>query len=117
MKVLCNLLDFIRYDIPNGIGNLVRWFPIVWRDRDWDWDYLAEIMEFKFRRMSGDLKRNARGNSARQCLICAELLKRLREDDFGEPDSITYRLHELRMKGWEEMLGRMIGKHLMSWWD
>ena len=113
--------NYMLYSLKRGIINLIRWFPIVWRDEDWDWAFLAEIMEFKFRNMSRCFKHCGHSvdseRQARNTLICAELLKRLREDGFGESSSITYRLHESRMKGWQEMLGRYIGKYLRNWWD
>jgi hypothetical protein len=31
--------DFIR-----GIKNLIRWFPVIWRDRDWDHSYIWDIL-------------------------------------------------------------------------
>jgi len=30
-----------------GIRNLWRWFPVIWKDRDWDHGYLSRILEFK----------------------------------------------------------------------
>lgn len=125
-----------------GIKNIIAWFPIIWQDRDWDWFFLARIMEFKMRNMSKALKY---GNhvgcekDSKRLLICAELLKRLQEDSsddlirFYDVDSILNNLnadttdrklfinrmkqHHQRMKEWQEMLGIMIGKHLRSWWD
>lgn len=115
MRVLHNLLDFIHYDILYGIKNLIRWFPIIWRDRDWDWVFLAEMMEYKLRRMSENLNKNVRGEDARQCLLCAELLKRLRADDIS--DKRLWYIHEIRMDEWQKMLGRYLGKYLRNWWD
>ena len=37
----------MRYKIYYGIKNLIRWFPIIWRDRDWDWDYLVIMLQHK----------------------------------------------------------------------
>lgn len=30
-----------------GIKNLYKWFPIIWKDRDWDDTFLFEIIKFK----------------------------------------------------------------------
>jgi hypothetical protein len=104
--------------ITHGIRNIVIWTPVIWDDHDWDWAYLAKIMEFKFRKMSHCFKYH--GNSvncekdAKNLLICAELLKRLRDDDFVGED---YRKHENQMTECQRLLGKMIGKYLRSWWD
>lgn len=34
-----------------GVRNLIKWFPIVWRDRDYDQDYLYEMIHFKLSNM------------------------------------------------------------------
>ena len=34
-----------------GITNIIAWFPIIWRDRDWDHWYVYEILCFKLKRM------------------------------------------------------------------
>ena len=31
--------DFFRYDIHQGVWNLVMFFPVVWRWRGWDFSY------------------------------------------------------------------------------
>lgn len=35
-----------------GIRNLITWFPIIWKDRDWDDYYIWEILKFKIRNQS-----------------------------------------------------------------
>lgn len=37
---------FIRYDIPCGFRNLIRWFSPVWKDRYWDWGFILN-MEYR----------------------------------------------------------------------
>ena len=113
-------------DIRYGVVNLIRWAPIVWFDADFDWEFLATIMEYKLRRMSAGFdKSDVTVNSkrhAQQMRICAELLKRLREDDYPFRDP---REHD---KAWAEhwsymsnqdkrYLGLMLGKYLNHWWE
>ena len=35
-----------------GVKNLIKWGPIIWRDRDWDDSFLFEIIKFKISNMS-----------------------------------------------------------------
>lgn len=45
-------INWIFRDVYTGIKNVFVWLPIIWNDRNFDHEYLARIMEFKFRRMS-----------------------------------------------------------------
>ena len=35
---------FYHKDFINGIKNLIRWFPVIWKDRDWDDHYIWTLM-------------------------------------------------------------------------
>jgi len=114
--IIPNILYFFR-SIKDGIKNIVRWTPIIWDDFDWDWEPLAKIMEYKLRRMSKMQQHGVSMNSdkyAKQTLICAELLKRLREDDMG---GVSAHQHMARTNEWQKMLGKILGKNLRCWWD
>lgn len=36
-------------DVIKGIKNLWKWFPIVWKDRDWDDSYIFDALKFKLK--------------------------------------------------------------------
>lgn len=119
------MLDIVL-DIRYGLRNLIRWFPIIWFDRDFDWDFLAQIMEFKLRRMALIFDKGyhvGSENDARQCRICAELLKRMTEDNYHENARKAFRGkfaidHTMNMaKQDQRYLGVLIGKYLTHWWD
>lgn len=38
---------FFYRDFTYGIKNLIKWFPVIWKDRDWDDHYIWEILKFK----------------------------------------------------------------------
>ncbi len=102
-------IKWIFDDIVDGIYNMFRWIPVIWKDQDWDWLFLARIMEYKFRRMSKVFENGCHSNAykdARRTLICAELLKRIIEDDKPEMNQF-----------YQEYLGRLIGKYFLGWWD
>ena len=35
-----------------GVKNLIKWAPVIWKDRDWDDTFLFEIIKFKLSSMS-----------------------------------------------------------------
>ena len=43
---------YLHRTIANGIKNLWRWFPLVWKDRDWDHHYIFEVLKFKIENTS-----------------------------------------------------------------
>lgn len=124
----------IWYDIYYGIGNLFSWFPIIWRDRDWDHVFLLNMMEKKFARMSH--LQEFHGNTvshmryAKQLKIAKVLCKRLSAEPYY--DIVKYRLGQdpkRRLTGLDykisdslkqqdkDMLGNLIAKYIDHWWD
>ena len=115
------------WDIRYGIGNLIRWFPVIWRDRDWDWVHLSEILEFKLRsQATNELKygrHKGSGRDARNMLICAELCRRLiNEEEFARLERVWDTKHARRYSEKisehnNKLLGKIIGSHLREWWN
>lgn len=114
------------YDIINGVKNLYRWIPIIWFDMDFDWVFLAALMEVKLRFMVKNTdywmvadKKKAKRNM----LVCAELLKRLKNDNYYEDACKVFKgknaaLHSIVcMNNDQKYLGKILGKYLNHWWD
>lgn len=103
--VIPNLQSLV-YDIVYGIENLFVYFPVIWKQRDFDWSFLAIVMEFKLRRMSKSCNNHMSSEKdAKRMLIGAELLKRMVDDSNDN------------QKYYQDYLGKLIGKHFRSWWD
>lgn len=119
----------IPHDIGHGIRNVIRWTPVIWFDKDFDWYDLAAIMEYKLRRMAkvSEHGRQLEGpRIARQMRVCAELLRRMREDEYvgqeceQSPNALrSYKGEVMLMREIQDQryLGLLIGKYLMRWWD
>ncbi len=122
-------IKHLWWDFTAGVRNVVRWFPVVWRDRDFDYSYLLEVMEFKFRSMADSFEKYSMHvgseQDVRQLRVCAELCKRLREDEYLEKHwdrstvarskATMHRVGEIAAQD-QKVLGRMIGRHLRRWW-
>lgn len=69
-----------------GIQNLIKWGPIIWKDRDWDHWFLYKILQFKLKQME-HLQRHY-GNHinnekvADKIKLCVNLLDRLIKEDY-----------------------------------
>jgi hypothetical protein len=70
-----------------GIRNLIKWFPVIWKDRDWDQHYIYRVLEFKLTQQAYGIARRDIHTEA-QCtaekmLLCARLCKIQTEDLYG----------------------------------
>lgn len=81
--------------IKDGIENIIIWFPIIWKDRDWDQWFLYTILKFKLSNMEKYYRKyGISANSektANQIKICVDLLGRLLEDEYG---NTVFKKHE-----------------------
>jgi hypothetical protein len=70
-------------EFKRSIKNLWKWFPVIWKDRDWDHFYIYEILEFKLRKqanyVSGRDRHTRAQEDARDMLICANLIAKIKE--------------------------------------
>ena len=78
------IYEYCRYDIPRGIKNLVIWFPTVWRDRQWDHQFIYIMLRQKlhfteqFIRHHGVHVNNV--EDADEIKTCVDILDRLIND-------------------------------------
>jgi hypothetical protein len=114
-----------------GIINLYYWFPIIWKDRDWDHYFLEEILHYKLTNMynffvSKEAVTNwevADQDKALQALkICVTILERRREEFYMQLAHDLSSLKETeKIYACEErdmrVLGNLLGKYLGYWWD
>lgn len=76
---------FIPLDqFTTGIQNLIKWFPIIWKDRNWDHSYILEILQHKLILQRECLITNNRhtmvGSDNKYITICLNLIERMKED-------------------------------------
>lgn len=99
--------DTLWCDFKRGIKNLIIWAPAVWRDRQWDHQYIYMMLKAKLNfqeqyiRKHGIHVHNVR--DADEIKVCIDALNRLIEDDYH---SEAFQEHDDR---W--------GKAEMDWLD
>jgi hypothetical protein len=77
----------------NGVKNLIKWFPIIWKDRDWDQHYIYEVLKFKLQKQAKYISQ--RGNhlsaqkDARNMNICTSLIQKI-QDGYYELEYMNY---------------------------
>ena len=69
-----------------GIKNIIYWFPIIWKDRDWDSHYIFEILQHKLKAQAkyiGDRDFHTRAQlDAKRMRLCVKLIKKVQEEDY-----------------------------------
>lgn len=67
-----------------SVGNLIKWFPVIWKDRDWDDHYIFEIFKFKLEKQAKYIKEKGfHTNSdldAKRMMLCVKLMEKIQED-------------------------------------
>lgn len=87
-RIVRDIINFLRYDIKRGVWNLIRWFPVVWKDRNWDQYYIYCILHHKLNLMEKNIRSNNNhtraikdANDIKKCVL---ILNRLIEDNYHE---------------------------------
>jgi hypothetical protein len=70
-----------------GIKNLIKWFPIIWNDKQWDYYYFYKILYHKLKLMEEFWKSDEpvsakTEKTAKQIMIAKNLAKRLMENNY-----------------------------------
>lgn len=70
-----------------GCKNVMKWFPIIWRDRDYDHSYILSVIKFKLEKQAKYLDSKNRfistPSNVKYMNICSDLLDRLINDTYG----------------------------------
>jgi hypothetical protein len=89
---LMKISDFID-NIPHGIKNIQYWFPIIWKDRNWDSDYIFEILKHKLKAQSEYIRNKNRHTSSKRdaemMMTCVNLIKLIQEEKYNH-ESLDY---------------------------
>lgn len=81
------------------IYNLYRWFPIIWKDQDWDDYYIFEILKFKLKNQAEYIGYHNRHLSAKRdaeiMMLCVRLIEKVQDEYYGT-EYFTYQESEFK---------------------
>lgn len=73
-------------NLKQGVKNLWYWFPIIWKDRDWDQHYIFEVLKHKLKAQAkyiGDIDRHSSAQQdARRMNICIKLIELCQDETY-----------------------------------
>ena len=113
--------DFIR-----GVKNVWKWFPTIWKDRDWDQHYIYEILRVKLENQAYHIGSNDHHTRAKRdaerMLLCARLIQ-IQKEDLYEMEYADY--HETKYdfvptdetKKWYTMEDTLISENLDEYFE
>ena len=117
----------------NSTKNLIKWFPIIWNDRDWDHAYVEDILLFKLNNMYKRFSDpnatyvNWEAEHAKPALkalkLCVQILERRRDNyytdywwDRGQTNEDLIISYQLEKRDWR-LFCLMMEKYFDYWWD
>jgi hypothetical protein len=78
---------YYHKDFINGVKNLWKWFPVIWKDRDWDDHYIWEILKFKLLNQAdyiGTEDRHTRAkHDAKVMRLCVSLMDKIQNEFYS----------------------------------
>lgn len=70
-----------------GVKNLWKWFPVIWKDRDWDSHFIYEIIKFKLNNQADYIGGHDRHVSAKRdaelMRLTSRLIKRCQDEYYN----------------------------------
>ena len=70
-----------------GVKNLIYWFPIIWKDRNWDDHYIFEVLKHKLKAQAkyiGDRDFHTRAQlDAKRMRLCVKLIQKVQDEDYA----------------------------------
>jgi hypothetical protein len=94
INVVSGIKYWFRYDakylhkeIYQGIRNLIYWFPIIWRDRDWDYRYIYDVLGAKIEKQAKYTAKYGNHLSAKRdaevMMTCTRLMKKVVQEYYS----------------------------------
>lgn len=78
---------YIPENIRTGISNLIYWFPVIWKDRNWDDSYIFEVMIHKIKAQSKCIGNRdihtAAKRDAEIMMTCVRLMEKIKEEHYA----------------------------------
>jgi phosphoribosyl-ATP pyrophosphohydrolase len=69
-----------------GVKNLWYWFPVIWKDRNWDGHYIFDMLQHKLTAQANYIGRrdfHTRAQlDAKRMRLCVKLIKKVQEEDY-----------------------------------
>ena len=83
--MMISLMKTLKREIKEffrSVKHLIKWFPVIWKDRDWDHYYLLTIMQFKMNGVEEYISKANRHEDvpkiSRNLKLCSSLIEKIK---------------------------------------
>jgi hypothetical protein len=70
------------------VYNLIRWFPVIWKDRDWDHEFIYTILQTKLKYQAEYISKNNRHMNAQydaqRMMTCVRLIEKIKKESYAD---------------------------------
>ena len=121
-------VKYVHKTVWIGIKNLWKWFPIIWKDRDWDYYYIYQVLKFKLEKQAKHLgEKNWHESSKRDAevmMTCVRLINKLQNEEYYEPyydsepmnNKMMYECQAQHNKA-RRLLFHILNERIEAFWD
>jgi hypothetical protein len=109
--------------------NLIRWFPIIWKDEQWDHYYIYEILKYKLIIMSSTIRE--KGNhtlaeyDANRMMLAVRLIEKIQNEDYvleflvNDEDFTKENIEkgDAKHNKAKRILFKLLENYIERWWD
>ena len=78
---------YYHKDIIQGIKNLIKWFPVIWKDRDFDHSKIFDVIKFKLDKQAKYIDKHDRHTRAQRdaeiMMTCVRLINLIQEEYYN----------------------------------
>ena len=128
IKDQINNIYFSTKRIIRKIKNVLRWLPIIWKDEQWDYYHIYEILKHKLIfTAEHTYKHGYHTNSkydADRMMLCVRLIEKIQNEEYMDvlinDDNITMEKIDAacnKQKKAKRILFKLLDKYIEGWWD
>jgi hypothetical protein len=109
-----------------GVKNLVRWFSVIWKDRDWDYYYILEIYKTKLKFQSEHFRKYGyhvdSKRDAERMELCIRLMERVQCEYYMDEllnEDLTHEMVEKAISKNDKarrLLFKLLEQNIERWW-
>lgn len=84
---------YYHRDFINGVKNLWSWFPVIWKDRDWDQTFIYEVLIHKLEKQAkyiGEREWHTRAKRDAELMLLCARLARIQQEDLYSMEYMDY---------------------------
>ena len=110
------------------IKNIIRWLPVLWKDSDWDYYYIFEILKNKLKFQSEHFRKfgyhESSERDAEKMTLCARLIDKVQNESYmdeliGKDDFTAKDIDNALNKHdkAKRILFKLLEENIEQWWN